>query len=296
MESDLSTIIFGNDTSKDEFELYEYPLPESIFFTVLSLLAMLADGLILQGILKGKARRDIKDILIINWAIIDFIQLVFESSKFAVLFMITGDFLNSSHKFHVFIQIHIIVQCFEIVLIIISCVDCLYNKLTLENVTKKLRTFWISFVVFFVCTFVFSRTYSWKAGFICCLILTYLLSLIVVFKLINFARKRGKCVDLRKKPMFLLACGYAVCWFPISVVDFCESYLSIDLEIPSIGFDALLGLGYSSPIILFWILFLVDDEFKGGVTKIWGGNRGGGGMEEGPTRTVSTELVQNTRL
>lgn len=247
-------IFFENQTDFDgPVALYHDPIFEVILYSSLTFAGMLMDTLIIFTILRHTELRTPRYILIANWALADFVFLLFENSKFELVSLSWGSFIFA------LIKVHLMSHTAVFASILMIFLDFIYTKFRESNVFNILGIFWVTTGAILLSTTFLSIKHNIPVDFYSSVCLFFALIVIFVVKTTVALWKDKQ--SLSSKVVSLMTFIYIVCWLPIFIIDFHEivvPHYVVQHEF-LIGFVAI---GYVNQMFVFGVLLFLDKELR----------------------------------
>lgn len=281
---------------EDYAYMYEemHPLKQTIFYIILSVIDITADGFIIYVISNYMQMKTIRNILVLNWAVSNILFNIFEPLKFTlIIFYIFKQ--THSPIISVIYEIHALFQICTQLFIITLFTDCCYKKLTLVNLKNVVQIIWLLSLIIISSAIISRMCDSRVLNELCEMILfgtCSILFLSFLIKMVLYLIRRVRRKELKTHIRFILALSYICSWFVTALCHFISDFVSFR----SHEYKVLMSVGkifqilaYSNPVVQLVILYVFDGDFRANFRKLMASIRGRVLCEKRDRDTISTE-------
>lgn len=288
---------FHNGTSPEVEDFYYIPVSAFLVFcSVATIVGALIDLLIIVTMTNFSVLHTKRNFIITNWAACDCFCLVTEPSKFhLVLAIFRVDMYN--RVWHAFESVHYITLAYIMVFVAILFLDCIYKRVTLEQLKKVTPFIYTIFLILTISNCFVSMSVDVYLLIICNF--TMLLTLVVgfIWKSVLYFKRRVQLKEMKTQVRYLMTGSYVCCWFMFMVsaviIIWTRTY---HLE----GIMKLfLILGYGNCVAQLALLYMFDENFALCVAKVLKGdirkntNVDGGIERVGNNVGITVESIPN---
>lgn len=238
----------------------------AIIHTVVTILAMLPNIFLIIVLAKYQVLKTTRNILIMNWAILDLLTQLSNMDKVDLLYSsITGHqtpplIMLGTLSFYLMCHFH------ELVLLFVMFTDFCYKKLTVPKLQRAIPFFWIIFCCICLPIVAFGIVYRNINGCVWQYVIM-LLILVGAFltKTFTYLFRRATRKPWNQNIRYILTTGYIA-----TLIMYITSYIHGDLTrfIPFLHIFLMLGFLFY-PFVIVFVLYQLDNDFKQCAKKLF---------------------------
>lgn len=256
---DINSTFEGNETID-----YVPPIVEVLITSTVSFFSLIANAFIIYAVAMHSYMQTKRNLIILNWAISDFLFHLFSSNNVEVLYY----FFKLKYMltyYCIIVNFQSLFQNASILFVSFLLVDCFFKRVT----TRVLPFIWVIFLLFPIPAIVSCVQYQFDYLNIMIVFFSFFLLYVTSFvKLILFCKRRIQRKRVQTEMRFILSTVYVTSWLLAGIINLiCDiNYEYMDSLLPLSYIGAMLGT--SSAIIVAFILIKYDNTFRVAFHKI----------------------------